>query len=364
MPKILPELKKLKIGMRQSSILDAIKKYEIASVSEIIEFIQKKYDLDLSKKNVYQSIRRTIEKDLNSFCGIDGVLEKMYLDKKMGEEVPIDELKLDKNGDVKNIYNIKYYIAEGTLRIKGANLLQRYGLNFITQKSSIPEWEIYELNQGLKKDSIVILISIGNEYIALSTSQEEIPFRILIGRSSASVNVKKLKSEIIREYGDKTSILTLNHNTVSGILTERGNGHLTIEFKNDPNRVFINDLNSVNGTYWAPMEFIEISDNPSFEHNDQIEVIHLKSNIRKTPIGKLIKMTDWNRLDFDSTQYSLEDEDGNIIDPEVLNDPNTNIDLRMFEAFNLFSATELLPLAVKIGHMEIYIINTLWPGLN
>ncbi|MCK6598098.1 MAG: hypothetical protein L6Q37_07010 [Bdellovibrionaceae bacterium] len=110
MPKKLKELSSLNIGTRHRLVFEAIEKFGLASIADVLDYLSSEQQIDLSKTNVRNSFKKTLENDLKSMIGINGKLGIKYFLRDKMTEIPIDQIEENDDGTVKNKYHIKYYL--------------------------------------------------------------------------------------------------------------------------------------------------------------------------------------------------------------------------------------------------------------
>lgn len=255
-PKKLKELAGLSIGLRQSLLLKAMEKYGLATINDVFDYIVKTEGIDISKANVYKSLKKTIENDLKSFTGKSGKLGTRYYLRDGITEVPIDQVEENKDGSVKNKYAIKYYLIGGNAHVHGAKILDEIGIRFIPQKLNVIQWKIEEIPKNNQKNRIGIIVERNkNQFVSIHASATDIPINVLIGRYDE-------KSKYIpnnKVIGNRCSYLFFKDNTISMIQENKRDFHTLVKIDKNKNISILD--NSSNGTYYAPatnqhLEFI------------------------------------------------------------------------------------------------------------
>lgn len=258
MPKKLSELKFLSIGLRQNAVMEAVEKIGLASIGDVLGYLSNKFEINLSKTNVKSTLKKSVENDLRSFAGINGKLGIKYYERDGETEVSIEEVDEEKDGSVKNKYNIKYYIVGSETHIRGAQLLIDNGIQFFPQRGSTPSWSVSDLRAPIEKGKIVFIFQFHGVFIGIYVDANEIPFRIIIG---GITHIERLQ-ETIKNFREdkihlKTSLLLVPDRFVNKPVPGESYGHAMIECHRDPHEVSIYDLDSTSGTRYKQDIFLK-----------------------------------------------------------------------------------------------------------
>ncbi len=249
MPKKLKELADLNIGLRHHLVLEALEKYGLSSISQVVEYVCDKANISKVKKNVFSSLKKTIENDLKSFSGSDGVLGIKYYRRDGVTEVSLEDIEENKDGSIKNKYSIKYYIIGGNFHIPGAALLSSVNASFIPQKIKSILWKIEEVPSDNQKGRIgIILDTHDSKFISIHFNGDDVEVNIAISRTKES-----LESFTFNEkYGKRCSFLSFKNQSISRAVENTRDFHALIKFRADK-KISIKD-SSTNGTFFVPVD--------------------------------------------------------------------------------------------------------------
>lgn len=244
MPKKLRELKNLTIGQRQGLVLDAVSKNGLASISTVVDYVAQKSDIDITKKNVLQSFKKTIETDLKSFIGVNGKLDIKYYLRDSETEVSLEDVQENEDGSIKNIYNLKYYLKGSGTDVEGAKILEKLSAKFVPLNKNIILWKIGGLENFVNQNKWHCVLETNEaELISINCDTDSAPLNLVVGRFEESPN--KIIETL--NLGVRSSILSLNHQSVSRVKDGLESYHAKISINADYT-ITITDKSSA-GTY-------------------------------------------------------------------------------------------------------------------
>jgi len=325
MPKRKDELP-LKIGDRQRAVIKAVERIGLASVAEVLSYVSREFNIELSDTSVRSTLTRSIQNDLKS---LTGTIDVRYFRRDGETEVPIDEVEIDSNGNVKNKYDLRFYIIGSETDIKGSSFLRDTGIQFFRQKSNLPTWAVSDL-RGSEKNRVHIILQTGLKFISLSTSNDDLPFKVLIGRQVSEKKLPEYRDSVLSKFGLKTALLLLPDSLIQGWDGRRKFGHGLIEFGRELGTVRVFDIGGAD-VYYKPVTRIS----PKIYGLD-VSALHASRDdldfhssgqgpdVYRTPLGYLVAPGNWmkvsdpvpNSSDFTSQKYRQDDE-------IVITDPNT-----------------------------------------
>lgn len=248
MPKKLKELSDITIGTRHRLVFEAMEKYIVATVSDVLNYVCMQNNIDLTKANVKASLKKTIENDLKSLIGADNKLGVKYYLRDNETEVPIDQIEENQDGSIKNKYNIKYYIIGGEVQAPGLNLLSNSNVKIDLPKKMIMNLRVdpaYNVRES--KQMHIVFQKNGNEFYSVNFKDDEFPIGFIICRNYKESTPFDL---INKDFGLRNFKIVLDHASVDRYLPEIRAGHAHIKC-NSNNTIEIQDLNSLNGTYYS-----------------------------------------------------------------------------------------------------------------
>jgi hypothetical protein len=250
MPKKLKELAELNIGTRHRLVLEAMEKYGLATVADVLNYVCAQKSIDLKKENVKASLKKTIENDLKSLTGTNNKLGVKYYLRDNSTEVSINQVEENTDGSIKNKYNIKYYIIGGDHQVPGLSLLADSDVEIEFPRKSIMDIRIdpaYEINKS--ENFNIVFQKNGDKFYSVNFKPDEIPIGFVICRSYKETTPFDL---IGKEFGLRNFKINLGHASIDRYLPEIRVGHAYIKITAD-NTIEIQDLNSLNGTYYSPV---------------------------------------------------------------------------------------------------------------
>lgn len=249
MPRKLKELSKLTIGLRHRLVFEAVESYGLATISDVLSYVEKHADIDSRKPNVRATLKKTIENDLRSFIGGKGKLSVRYYHRDGVMEVPSAEIEENKNGTVKNKYCIKYYIIGGGIQVPGVSLLNGFGVQLLPLNNRIikikvnPAYLVEDANRWT-----VVFQRNGNEFNAINFDLQDLPLGFLICGPNSDFSFNK---KIADQFGIRTVIIKMDHISVEQyLLGSKKNGHAYFSITEDQT-IEICDNGSLNGTYYS-----------------------------------------------------------------------------------------------------------------
>ncbi|MES3037509.1 MAG: hypothetical protein V4736_06340 [Bdellovibrionota bacterium] len=227
-------------SLRIIHVLEILQKLGRASPKEI----QEKVALRMSKEAGDASFMRTIYRDLKELTD-QGRLKAYYFSP---DGAPLDSVDEDSLKNVRIEYGIAAPGAEDN--ISGGNLLESAGVNFITSKEMRPLWKARHIHSefDLEKHFTILIQESTRLTLALQTSLEDIPCRIIIGRNSEPFLDRATCLKTIKEsHGLRASYLFSDNPSISRFVPGQKLGHCLISVDRN-GKIGLQDLGSTSGT--------------------------------------------------------------------------------------------------------------------
>jgi hypothetical protein len=248
MPKQIGDLTKFE---RISKIMEMMNELGRANPQQIFEKLLSFATPETNTEN----LKRTVYRDLKELA-TSGKVGIAYIapDGRRLEDEPED-------GEIKN-FRIEYFLGNPTEKLLGYELLQSHGGAFYFKSTSQIRWKIADrapekkLSQRSKAKGLIFEASVG-EFLTLSASHEDLPFKVLLARRPDSPESEAdAISWAQKEFGNRLGVLLLKERHLSRLGSTRDNnskrGHALIEFAGDGGfKVY--DLSSTSGTFWTRM---------------------------------------------------------------------------------------------------------------
>lgn len=248
MPKKLKELSSLSMGLRHRLVFEAVEKFGLASIADVLDYIASEQNINLSSRNVKESLKKTVENDLKALIGVSGKMGVKYYYRDGLTEVPLDQIEENQDGSTKNKYNVKYYLLGGSNRIPGVNLLESSDVKIEIPNKSIMNLKVDRAFSVKEKKLLnIVFQKNGNEFYAVNFDENELPLGFLICRNYGELTPFL---SIQKNLGNRNFRISLSHTSIERFLPEIRLGHCHINIS--PNKEFtITDLGSLNGTYFS-----------------------------------------------------------------------------------------------------------------
>jgi hypothetical protein len=284
MPKRLKQLKKLSQGEREKAVIDAVGTIGYASISDVTKAVSERFSIDLEAKNAFEAFKKSIRLDLQKLAGQSLGIAYFSKDLDGPEKIHEDDLQYDKNGKVKNIYNIKYFKLSNGSSVPGGDIFANFGGLFMPQYNSVGDltvdWSIgkFDTNQAIKKNYIRILfIESFMNHVCLDVPFSDCPFKLLIGRGTRD-DEEILDRELIKKaHGNRCAAVLVPDSSISRPKEENDFGHILLSVLTDGS-ILAQDLGSTNGS-----SFMEITNDYM---KTTLEIVLKKSTLPESIIDK------------------------------------------------------------------------------
>jgi hypothetical protein len=223
---------------RRKHIIEILKRWGRLDRAQISSILSQQIGEDLDSP----SGNKLILRDLNKLVE-NHELSVQYFTR---DDSPIPDYEINPA-----IYkNVKCFwqIAGKDFSISGEGILDNFNISLKVPKFLTPDVSIHSSEIKISKDHIHLFFSDDLSKFCLKINKSAAPFTILISG--------KLKDEIdeadliaIEElYGKRTLSLNIPNRFISKGYTKGTQGHFLVEYKGNINEVYIEDLDSTNGT--------------------------------------------------------------------------------------------------------------------
>lgn len=253
MPKKRDEFKSIGQAERERAVIESVKSKGMATINEVVEGVARRFELDLSDEKAKDAFSKSIRIFLQKSAEERSIFGRAYFQKDSDspEKIPDEDVKRDKNGKVKNIYRIKYYILGSDEHVSGGDLILKFGGSFFPSTNSngsfSVDWQVEKFSE-IKPQHFYLVFRVNNEdCISINASVKDGPFSLIVGRRTGE---QRLAFDIndMNQYR-RSSLFLWSDGTVSSPKDLSNPGHAVIHLDSKPS-ISVEDLNSTNGTYF------------------------------------------------------------------------------------------------------------------
>ncbi len=196
------------------------------------------------------SFQRTIQRDLKHLSDT-GDLGVEYFAPDGAKISP------DQESSFTNL-RVEYFAANSGGSIPGGKLLAKAKCHLITPRRPM-RWSVNDSAVGAVIGTYSFEFETqGGQGISLCIDQDDRPFKLIVARNPESPELTPTVSYIEEKYGLRAAVLLVSEKSISRIKEKERDGHVLIEARSDFMALYVKDLNSSTGSYFAPASWDEI----------------------------------------------------------------------------------------------------------